>query len=178
MYIYQTINLLEQGKMKDSLEAAYAGLCLGLLGSFYGLTLLLGKPLNLDFQLLETGLMLVGLAVLFIIHEGIHGIFFKLFQPAGKLRFGYSNGMLYATSPGSRYSRKQWLTIALSPFVGLTSLLLGLLLFGKISALAFVFLATAHGTGCVGDFYFALVSARAPKGLQYEDTAVGFTIWS
>ena len=61
---------------------------------------------------------LLYLLVLMVIHELIHGFFFKVLGDENtKVKFGFKSGMAYATSPGSRYSRKRMLVIILAPFV-------------------------------------------------------------
>lgn len=63
--------------------------------------------------------------LLLVIHEGIHGIFFKQFCPQNPVKFGmnWKSLMAYATSPGSLYSRKQMVIISLAPFVVITLIL-------------------------------------------------------
>ncbi|MGJ8730804.1 DUF3267 domain-containing protein [Listeria aquatica] len=64
------------------------------------------------------------LFLLLLIHEGIHGLFFKLFSETGsKVIFGYKNGLLYASSPNSFYSRNQFIWISIAPFFFITSIL-------------------------------------------------------
>ena len=75
------------------------------------------------------------LLVLMVIHELIHGFFFKVLGDENtKVKFGFKSGMAYATSPGSRYSRKRMLVIILAPFF-LISLALTLIYALHISSL-------------------------------------------
>ncbi|EUJ33789.1 putative zinc metallopeptidase [Listeria floridensis FSL S10-1187] len=118
------------------------------------------------------------LFLIFIIHEGIHGIFFKVFGGTNsKVRFGFKNGMLYATSPNSRFSKKQFLCISLAPFVVITIVLTVLLVLGILPRMVFVFLAAIHGGGCVGDFYWTYLLSEEPENIEVEDTESGFNIY-
>ena len=63
---------------------------------------------------------MVAYFILIIIHELIHGAFFKLFDPKGKVKFGFKNGVAYATSPHSFYSKGKFAIILLAPFLGIS----------------------------------------------------------
>ncbi|SFK90926.1 Putative zincin peptidase [Salinicoccus halodurans] len=124
------------------------------------------------------GTILITLALLFAVftfHEGIHGLFFKLFSPATKVKFGYMSGMLYATAPGEVYSRKQYIVIILMPFLLITAILL-LLMFTFPHA-SYKYLLAIHTGGCAGDFYYVYLMLKY-RNLKYaEDTDVGMTLY-
>ena len=91
------------------------------------------------------------LFVLLVVHELIHGFFFKIFGDAKtKVKFGFKNGMAYATSPGSFYSRGKMLIIAL---------------------------AGIHAASCIGDFYMSYVLISQKEEILVEDTEVGLNIY-
>ncbi len=145
-------------------------------------SLITGSPeIRFSFNLWDPFLLLFLLALILILHESIHGIFFKLFQPDKTVKFGviWQSFMFYATSPGSLYPKGQMLVIGLAPFV-INSLLLTLLLaLGWLTAPFYLFLATFHAAGCVGDFYYAYVLAwkHRQHKIIAEDTENGLKIF-
>lgn len=102
--------------------------------------------------------------LLLVIHEGIHGIFFKQFCPQNPVKFGmnWKSLMAYATSPGSLYSRKQMVIISLSPFVVITLMLSIFFMLGWLPAGLYVLLSVfmlqavlvifIMAISCFGDF--------------------------
>lgn len=133
----------------------------------------------LSAGLLPLSLLISFLAylVLIVVHELIHGLFFKLFHPAGKVKFGFKNGMAYATSPQSRYSRVQFTWISLAPFLIITLSLFVLFLIDALSALNFIIIASFHGASCIGDFFWVYLIIRTPRGSLIEDTEQGMNIY-
>ena len=111
------------------------------------------------------------LLVLMVIHELIHGFFFKVLGDENtKVKFGFKSGMAYATSPGSRYSRKRMLVIislALTLIYGLHIL----------TAASYIVLASFHAAGCAGDFFLAAAILRQKGEIAVEDTEVGINIY-
>ncbi len=126
------------------------------------------------FQLIMT--MLFMFLIIFI-HELIHGIFFKLFNLDGKVKFGFKSGMAYATSPGSLYSKAKFACISLAPFTLITIGFFILLLLKIISPIQFIIFASLHGGACVGDFYWILLIILSPKNSYLEDTEVGISFY-
>lgn len=135
----------------------------------------LGKSISFDLDLIAIVKGIIFFFLLLIIHEGIHGLFFKIFNPKAKVKFGYLKGMLYATSPDSKYKLGQWLIIGLSPFVLITAGLTVALMLG-LSPFAYIIFASLHAAGCMGDFYFSILSIKAPRGAYFEDHRSGFRI--
>lgn len=124
--------------------------------------------------------LMMGVLILFlilIIHELIHGLFFKLFNRKGKVKFGLKKGMAYATSLGSYYSKGCFVGVSLAPFVLISLLLFILLLLNALSPLEFVVLASVHAGGCVGDFYWVLLTLCSPKNSFIEDTEKGINFY-
>lgn len=85
--------------------------------------------------------------------------------------------MAYATSPGSFYSRRQFMIIAVSPFIIVSLLLIGAFVLNILSLFVFLFLTSIHGSGCIGDFYYVFLLLKAPKGSLIEDTPVGISFY-
>ncbi|WP_017549290.1 DUF3267 domain-containing protein [Salinicoccus carnicancri] len=124
------------------------------------------------------GDILLALALLFAVftvHEGIHGLFFKLFSSSSRIKFGYTSGMLYATAPGSVYTRKQYMVIILMPFIVISVLLL-ILMFAFLHP-SIKYILAIHTGGCAGDFYYVYLMMKY-SNLEYaEDTDVGMTLY-
>ncbi|WP_161946081.1 DUF3267 domain-containing protein, partial [Streptococcus suis] len=95
--------------------------------------------------------------ILIVVHEAIHGLFFKIFCPENPVKFGFKwkSGMAYATSPGSLYNRMQMLVISLAPFVVISLGLIMVAVFWGMDVSLYLILATMHAAACVGDFYHA-----------------------
>ena len=102
-------NVLADKKVIIGLNVA--SLPLFLLGAFIFSRLTMGDPIFLFFPFMPIPQLLLNLALFFLayfliitIHELIHGLFFKVFSDTGKIKFGFKNGMAYATNPGTRYT--------------------------------------------------------------------------
>lgn len=113
--------------------------------------------------------------IMMVCHEFIHGIFFKIFKPNAKIKYGFKNGMAYATNPGAIYTKKQYTTIIIMPFV-IISIILYLLSFLSINHLFLFLLFAMHTAGCIGDFYYCLLLLKRRKEIFLEDTEIGFNI--
>lgn len=116
--------------------------------------------------------------VLLIVHELIHGFFFKACgDEKTKVKFGFKNGMAYATSPGSFYSRGKMLVIALAPFVLISFFLTVCLELEWLSSPSYIALASIHAAACAGDFYIAFILMSQKEEILVEDTEVGVNIY-
>ena len=116
---------------------------------------------------------------LMVVHEGVHGVAVAAF--GGKPVFGATmigNAMpaFYCTSIGNRFTKAQFLAIALAPAV-----VLGI---GTAIAIAWlpssgwlVVPAALHLGGCVGDFVMARIVARLPSGSLVEDRKSGMRLY-
>ena len=120
--------------------------------------------------------LLTMVATLFI-HELIHGLFFKAFAPDRPVKYGFHWYALSATSPGTKYSKGKFLWIGIAPFVFITLGLSGLFALGFLTIPSYIFLASMHTAGCIGDFYFCILLLLAPKGILVEDTGVGMVFY-
>ncbi|MFB1052287.1 DUF3267 domain-containing protein [Paraliobacillus sp. JSM ZJ581] len=145
-------------------------LSLLILGAFYFVII------SLSVNFLAMFLFFVIFFLILIIHELIHGLFFKLFKPDEKVKFGFKNGVAYATSPGSIYPKHQFIIVCLMPFVLITLLLCGLYLLG-INGVFLYFLFAMHTGGCVGDFYFFYLISKQKDSTHVEDTEQGFKLY-
>lgn len=115
--------------------------------------------------------------LLIVIHELVHGLFFKVFKRDGKVKFGFKNGFAYATSPHSFYSKGKFIWICLAPFTLITLILISAASLEFISVNIFIMMASLHGAACVGDFYWVFLLFRHPKNILVEDTEQGMTVY-
>ncbi|MGX7197539.1 DUF3267 domain-containing protein [Enterococcus olivae] len=174
----QSINLMEDKKLIVRLNLASLPLMVVFFILFTGVSLLKDTSTQHSFSLLTSFLGLVLLFLLIIIHELIHGFFFKLFNPEGKVKFGFKNGLAYATSPHSYYSKGQFSIISLAPFVLITSsLMLVFFTTDWLSPSSFILQSSLHAAACVGDFYFIYLLLKAPKQALIEDTEQGINFY-
>ncbi|MCH4165363.1 MAG: DUF3267 domain-containing protein [Lentilactobacillus diolivorans] len=126
------------------------------------------------FQLL---ILMIFLFSSLIIHELIHGLFYKLFHPSGHVKYGFKGGMLYATNPGTLYPRWQFMIIGIMPLLLITGILWLLSLVNVLSGPEFVLIAAIHASGCVGDLYLESVLIFSPIGAVVEDTSNGIDVY-
>ena len=113
--------------------------------------------------------------VSFVVHELVHGFFFRQFAPPGaRVTFGANlkMGMLYASAEGIVYTRQQYLVIAVAPSIAVTLLLVAVGI-GLKWPLWTIVVATAHLSGCTGDWGYMRAILRDPSITHCEDTSWG-----
>ncbi len=173
----KSLNLMENKKIIFRLNIASVLLVFLFFPLFTALVLktkdidIMRLSLNRLFQTLVLALCLI------VIHELIHGLFFKWFHPKGKVKFGFKNGLAYATSPGSLYNKWQFAWISIAPFVLITFSLWLALELNNLEPIVFIYLATFHASACVGDFYWIYLIFKAPRKAWVEDTEVGINFY-
>lgn len=116
MKLIKRVNLLDDKKLIMKLNILTIPLLVIFFALFTLLTLDRKLTEEVTIDLMYLVIAILSMAGLIIVHELIHGIFFKLFNKEGKVKFGFKNGLAYATSPNSFYSRWQFLLILLAPF--------------------------------------------------------------
>jgi hypothetical protein len=129
--------------------------------------------------LLYLGLATILTLALGVVHEGVHGIVARAFgaRPEyGILKIGGVLAGLYTTTPGHRFSRGQYLLVALAPLAIIAPLGIPvcMLPFGGYLVLPFAI----HLSGCLGDATIAWHTLRAPVGAMCEDMRDGCRFWS
>lgn len=176
--LIQEMNLMKNRKVILWLNIATLPLLFvfGLFFSFV-ITLFSHNPTESSVLLTDLFIFLFSFFLVIIIHEGIHGFFFKLFNPIGKVKFGFKNGMAYATSPNSFYTKKAFTLIILAPFLLISLSLTILVLLGILAPITYVALGSIHASSCVGDFYFIWLLIKAPKSCLVEDTEQGINFY-
>lgn len=177
MKLIKRVNLIDDKKLIMKLNIVSILLLILFFILFTLLTLWdnLSEKGGINFLGMFIGI--ISLLVIIVVHELIHGLFFKLFNTEGKVKFGFKNGLAYATSPNSFYSKGKFLVILMAPFIIITLLLFFMYLFRLIPPYAFIRLASIHASTCVGDFYFSYLVIKAPKNSCVEDTEHGINFY-
>lgn len=113
--------------------------------------------------------------VLVVLHEAIHGILFKIFAPDQPVKFGFKAGMAYASSPGTVFSRGQFIMIILAPFVVITTLLIVAMF--VLPHGSYKYYLIGHTAACIGDFYYVYLVLKKPHLKYCMDTDVGMSMY-
>ncbi|MBC1700382.1 DUF3267 domain-containing protein [Listeria welshimeri] len=171
--LIEEINLLERKKLIINLNIV--AIVIVLVLTVLGLAFSGGFEIANGFE--GVIWLCLGYLLSLVIHEGVHGIFFKAFHPEGKVKFGFKNGMAYATSPGSFYTKSQFFIISIAPFIVLTGLFIFLRFLGVNETVIYLIFAL-HTSGCVGDFYYCILLLNRPTGILVEDTEKGINFYS
>jgi hypothetical protein len=110
------------------------------------------------------------------VHEGVHGIFMLAFgaRPKfGMLRIGLLPYAFYATDPGHRFTRRQYLAVCLAPLAILGLLGIPLCMLSPYLVLPFAF----HLAGCIGDIAISRHVLQGPPTVICEDLRDGVRFW-
>jgi hypothetical protein len=146
----------------------------------YGLIALHGeipKSYRIDSaEMLIVAALILGLGV---VHEAIHGLAMLAFGGSpkfGVLKIGGILAGLYATDPGRRFGRTQYLIICLAPLVVITpiGLLACMLPFGAWLMVPFA----GVFAGCIGDLNITWHVLRGPRDALCEDLRDGLRLWA
>ena len=112
------------------------------------------------------------------VHEAVHGLVMGAFGASpefGVLRVDGIPLGFFATAPGHRFSRRQYLLVALAPILVITPLGAAACLFPFGGYLA-VPLAIVFG-GCIGDLAITWHVLRVPANVECEDLRDGVRFW-
>ncbi|HEX9013998.1 MAG TPA: DUF3267 domain-containing protein, partial [Anaerolineaceae bacterium] len=121
-------------------------------GAGQGITLQVSDPIG-GLKLALAALAI--LAVMLVLHEAIHGLFFWIFTRARPV-FGAGPGYAYAAAPGWYLPRDQYLMVGLAPLVVIT--LLGLAALAWVSpgwVMTVIAFVAFNASGAVGDLAVA-----------------------
>ena len=156
-------------------------LALGVLG-FGVLYLVSRQQLELSLGIEDAWKLLVMLAItagLLVAHELVHGLVMRLLGARPKYGAGVLSGgipYLYATAHGHKFTKGQYLSVALAPMVLIS--LVGAPLVAWASFGSWLILPLAiHLSGCVGDQWIAGLVLLQPRGALIEDRVTGIRVW-
>ncbi len=153
----------------------------GVLVTIFGLALFAiptliqhGASVSIRIGLIEVLLIIALTVLLAVMHEAIHGLVMLGFgaRPTfGAVMVARVMPVFYATSVGHRFTRQQYLLVAVAPAV-LISAIGFALCFAGLTAYLIAPLAL-HLGGCVGDGGAVLRLMREPPGTFCEDLKDG-----
>src|SRR5690625_3458606 len=132
-----------------------------------------GLDMTFTFTTILWTVVLVALSLL--VHELIHGLFFRIFAPSDshtKVKYGFKQGMLYATNPEVIYKKGAFSIIILAPFI-INSVLFLLLYLAGMDGLIVASAFVIHTGGCAGDFWYIYELIKKPSITHCEDTLTG-----
>lgn len=138
------------------------------------------EHLDIPYGFAGIGLLIGVVVVTIVLHEGLHGLLFRLWSE--KVKFGCRTTVFgpvfYATSPGSFFTRNQMVLIALAP-QALTILALIGLYTTTVEWVQFVFASAAALNLCggCGDIATILLLSKYPRTVLVEDKLDGVAIY-
>lgn len=113
----------------------------------------------------------------FIIHEWIHGLFFKHYSKQ-KVKYKFHGWAASASTPGVFYYKKSYIVIGLSPAVIINGILLIIFFLVEPARVMTFILLAMHFSGCAGDFYVVYKLRKYSKETLVEDTGVGMNLFT
>ncbi len=121
------------------------------------------------------GLLVLGTVVALVLHEGVHGLVMARYGAKPQFGVGMMQGQVpyaYATSPGFRYTKRQFWWVAMMPTFAVNGVL-AVLVFTLPWGPYLVLPAAFHLSGCVGDWMILTMIGEQPEGTLVEDTRDG-----
>ncbi|QIN29961.1 DUF3267 domain-containing protein [Brevibacterium luteolum] len=134
-----------------------------------------GGSFDMAQLLLGIAVTLALIAILLGIHEAMHAVTMRVFgarPQVGLTRIGGMIPAVYCIAPGARFSKPQYLAIALAPLVvigGGCALIIAVV----PSSGWLVLPAAVHLAGCVGDVVLAGAALRQPPETLIEELPAG-----
>jgi hypothetical protein len=133
-----------------------------------------------DFDHFEIFDLFIGFGLFFliiIIHEWIHGLFFKHYSKQ-KVKYKFHGWAASASTPGVFYYKKSYIVIGLSPAVIINGILLIIFFLVEPARVMTFILLAMHFSGCSGDFYVVYKLRKYSKETLVEDTGVGMNLFT
>ena len=129
--------------------------------------------LDISGNVIVAVLLIVIYFFVLIIHEVIHGIFFKL-GTKEKVKFGFHGFAASASVPNVYFYKRHYLLVAVAPAIILNLILLiCCFIFENEYFLMFYIILALHFAGCIGDFYVFFRLLKFKKDTLIEDTGIG-----
>lgn len=140
-------------------------------------------PPNMHTQVGQILLAIAGIVGIpfgtIVMHELVHGIAFAAFggSPRYGMKFTYLLPIAYATAPGDRFSRNDFVVIGLAPLVMID--LIGLMILAIAPHFAWVgWVVVLNTAGAIGDIWIVALLLRSPPSIQIEDREDGIAIYA
>lgn len=118
------------------------------------------------------------LFLMIILHELIHGLFFKIFGK-GKLKFKFHGFAVSCSMPTNYFNKRSYILIGLAPLVLLT-IIYGVLSFFLYNTDYFIlayFPLALNFSGAAGDIYVVSLLMKMKKTVLVNDTGVAMKIY-
>lgn len=126
-------------------------------------------PGGLDLDQMEGVVLAVGILMVMILHEMLHGLFFWLFTKTRPV-FGATLFYAYASAPGWYLPALPFTVTGLAPLVGITALGAAWLPFIPAAFMPeAALLVSLNAAGAAGDLYVVAQLLRQPKDILIED---------
>ncbi len=173
----EPVHMIEIGR-RDVISLSVYGVLLAFL-SLAAATAVMDAHLSSAASAI--GLLLAYVATL-VVHELVHGVFFRLFGGAPKYGAGITHGLpyAYATSPGDRFLPHQMYQIAAAPLVLLTAAAVATGLLAPGLAAPAIVVVVGNVSGAVGDIWMMVQMRRftSCSEVTFEDTRAGLVVYS
>ena len=146
---------------------------------FFFFISLFGKPPEfVSIDPIQSVVLLVGILLVFVLHEITHGVAMKAF--GAKPRYGiiWKGLMFYATAPGHAFLRNQYILVSLAPLVSLSILAsFGILIqAGTSNVWLWAVWAVVNGSGTIGDLWITAITLRYPEYAYIIDERDGIRV--
>ncbi len=168
------IDLLEDEQLQASMASGSMAILLAgvVVGVFLAIALP-HEPISIWWFVQLAVISIVALPV----HELVHAAAFKLVSGFNaRLKFGFTNWMLYTASPGTILTRSRFCIVLLAPSVVVTlALWIGAAVAGE--PLLGWFLAVIHLAGCTGDIGYVRIIRSERNANLVQDTERGIALF-
>ncbi len=179
--LHQRLDLIKDRKLLLSLSLAslvlFAVCGLGLIWLLFVLRPdFAARGLSFSLTAGSGGSLLLGLIVLLgvifamvVLHEAVHGLFFKLLT-GGTVNFAFKGAYAYAAAPDWYLHKGPYLAVSLAPLILITVLGVFLLWFAPGSWLfPLMLLVAMNASGAVGDLYVFFLLVRMSGDVLVRD---------
>jgi len=130
-------------------------------------------------DILAPFLVILGVTLMMlIVHEAIHGIFFRVFT-GGRVKFAFKGAYAYAAAPDWYLPKKPYMVISLAPLVLMTAAGIIASLFVPLNWITPIILLLAmNASGAVGDIYVFLLLTRMENDVLIQDFGEKMAIYA
>jgi hypothetical protein len=112
-----------------------------------------------------------------VLHEATHGLVMRLWGKRPKFGFVHKGLAAYAAAPGQRFTRNQWVAVALAPLVVLSVLGCAIMPLLPVSFLGMtIFCLAVNAAGAGADVWMSLRVLRYPPSACVVDEPDGIRV--
>ena len=132
---------------------------------------------TVTFDMLDILVFLLYAILSIIIHELIHGIFFKL-GTKEKVSYKFHGWAASASVKGIYFYKHHYVLTGLAPFMIITPLLVACIFIFPAEALGLYTLIAFHTASCIGDFYVVYKLSKFGDQTLIHDYGIGMTFYT